>query len=68
MMVVMEVVVVMVRIGIYDAFLVSERFKSALKEYFKSKDMKCVIFERNYKTQHLQLQVHIHANDLKLFM
>ena len=59
-MVVMKTVVMMVCIGIYDPFLVPERFKSALKECFKSKDMKCVIFERNYRTQHLQLQVCMH--------
>ncbi|XP_064385467.1 Bardet-Biedl syndrome 2 protein homolog [Halichondria panicea] len=27
--------------------------------YFNSKDQSCVIFERNYKSQHLQLQPHI---------
>ncbi|XP_064384037.1 CWF19-like protein 1 [Halichondria panicea] len=33
------------------------QFKSALRKYFNSKDQSCVIFERNYKSQHLQLQV-----------
>ncbi|XP_064384043.1 CWF19-like protein 1 [Halichondria panicea] len=33
------------------------KFKSALRKYFNSKDQSCVIFERNYKSQHLQLQV-----------
>ncbi|XP_064384042.1 CWF19-like protein 1 [Halichondria panicea] len=33
------------------------KFKSALRKYFNSKDQSCVIFERNYKSQHFQLQV-----------
>ena len=34
------------------------KFKIALRKYFESKDQSCVIFERNFKSQHLQLQVH----------
>lgn len=33
------------------------KFKDALRRYFRSKDQSCVIFERNFKSQHLQLQV-----------
>lgn len=33
------------------------KYKSALKEFFRSKGKKYVLFERNYKSQHLQLQV-----------
>ena len=33
------------------------QFKSALRNYFKSKKRSCVIFGRNFKSQHLQLQV-----------
>ncbi|XP_064384088.1 CWF19-like protein 1 [Halichondria panicea] len=29
------------------------KFKSALRKYFNSKDQSCVIFERNYESQHL---------------
>ncbi|XP_038053166.1 CWF19-like protein 1 [Patiria miniata] len=34
-----------------------EQYKSALRRYFKSIGKTCVIFERNFRTQHLQLQV-----------
>lgn len=34
-----------------------ERYKSSLRKYFKSIGKSCVIFERNFKTSHLQLQV-----------
>ncbi|KAL3320965.1 26S protease regulatory subunit 8 [Cichlidogyrus casuarinus] len=33
-----------------------DSFKEALREYFKSKNMLMVCFERNFKTQHFQLQ------------
>lgn len=33
------------------------KYKSALKKFFRSKGKKYVLFERNYKSQHLQLQV-----------
>uniref|UniRef100_A0A8B9T3K4 CWF19-like protein 1 n=1 Tax=Anas platyrhynchos TaxID=8839 RepID=A0A8B9T3K4_ANAPL len=33
------------------------KYKSALKEFFRSKGKRYVLFERNYKSQHLQLQV-----------
>ena len=35
------------------------KFKDSLRRYFKSKDQSCVIFERNFKSPHLQLQVHV---------
>ncbi|KAM9327368.1 CWF19-like protein 1 [Pholidichthys leucotaenia] len=34
-----------------------EKFKYAMKKFFKSKGQRCVVFERNYRSQHLQLQV-----------
>lgn len=34
-----------------------QRYKLALKSFYKSKGERCVLFERNYKSQHLQLQV-----------
>lgn len=34
-----------------------EKYKSALKSFYKSKGKRCVLFERNYRSQHLQLQV-----------
>ena len=34
-----------------------ERFKVAMRQYCRSKGKSCVIFERNFKSQHLQLQV-----------
>uniref|UniRef100_H2ZSJ7 CWF19-like protein 1 n=1 Tax=Latimeria chalumnae TaxID=7897 RepID=H2ZSJ7_LATCH len=34
-----------------------ENYKSALKKFFKSKGSRFVLFERNYRSQHLQLQV-----------
>ena len=33
------------------------RYKSALKQYFQAKGQGCVLFERNFRSQHLQLQV-----------
>ncbi|XP_075615173.1 CWF19-like protein 1 isoform X1 [Balearica regulorum gibbericeps] len=33
------------------------KYKSALKEFFRSKGKRYVLFERNYRSQHLQLQV-----------
>ena len=32
-------------------------YKKCLREYFESMDMACVIFERNWRSQHMQLQV-----------
>uniref|UniRef100_A0A3Q1JCZ1 CWF19-like protein 1 n=1 Tax=Anabas testudineus TaxID=64144 RepID=A0A3Q1JCZ1_ANATE len=34
-----------------------EKYKSALISFYKSKGERCVLFERNYRSQHLQLQV-----------
>ncbi|XP_071511088.1 CWF19-like protein 1 [Diadema antillarum] len=34
-----------------------DQFKSALRNFYKSKGKTCVIYERNFRTQHLQLQV-----------
>lgn len=34
-----------------------EKYKSALRSFYKSKGERCVLFERNYRSQHLQLQV-----------
>ncbi|XP_025896473.1 CWF19-like protein 1 [Nothoprocta perdicaria] len=33
------------------------KYKSALKDFFRSQGKRYVLFERNYKSQHLQLQV-----------
>ncbi|KAI4798878.1 hypothetical protein KUCAC02_020423 [Chaenocephalus aceratus] len=33
-----------------------EKYREALKSFYKSKGARCVLFERNYKSQHLQLQ------------
>ncbi|XP_071957157.1 CWF19-like protein 1 [Antedon mediterranea] len=42
------------------------QYKKAINRYFKSKNKSYVIFERNYKTQHLQLQVVPIAKDEEL--
>ncbi|KAJ0056964.1 hypothetical protein NL108_000776, partial [Boleophthalmus pectinirostris] len=34
-----------------------EKYKAALKSFYKSKGERCILFERNYRSQHLQLQV-----------
>uniref|UniRef100_A0A3B5A154 CWF19-like protein 1 n=1 Tax=Stegastes partitus TaxID=144197 RepID=A0A3B5A154_9TELE len=34
-----------------------EKYKSALRSFYKSKGERCILFERNYRSQHLQLQV-----------
>uniref|UniRef100_A0A8D0G4T9 CWF19-like protein 1 n=1 Tax=Sphenodon punctatus TaxID=8508 RepID=A0A8D0G4T9_SPHPU len=34
-----------------------DKYKSALKKFFRSKGKRYVLFERNYRSQHLQLQV-----------
>ncbi|KAM9845990.1 CWF19-like protein 1 [Aulostomus maculatus] len=34
-----------------------EKYKSALRSFYQSKGERCVVFERNYRSQHLQLQV-----------
>ncbi|XP_019403246.1 PREDICTED: CWF19-like protein 1 isoform X3 [Crocodylus porosus] len=34
-----------------------EKYKSALKKFFQSKGKRYVLFERNYRSQHLQLQI-----------
>lgn len=39
-----------------------EKYKSALKSFYKSKGERCVLFERNYRSQHLQLQVETHKH------
>uniref|UniRef100_A0A3B3TT14 CWF19-like protein 1 n=1 Tax=Poecilia latipinna TaxID=48699 RepID=A0A3B3TT14_9TELE len=33
-----------------------EKYKSALRDFYKSKGERCILFERNYRSQHLQLQ------------
>ncbi len=35
-----------------------EEYKSAIKKFCKSRGQRCILFERNYRSQHLQLQVH----------
>lgn len=35
-----------------------EKYKIAVKKFCKSRGQRCVLFERNYRSQHLQLQVH----------
>ncbi|KAM9051484.1 CWF19-like protein 1 isoform 3-T3 [Megaptera novaeangliae] len=34
-----------------------EQYKATLRRFFKSQGKRCVLFERNYKSHHLQLQV-----------
>ncbi|KAI4888468.1 hypothetical protein NFI96_015928 [Prochilodus magdalenae] len=34
-----------------------EKYKSAIRKFHKSRGRRCVLFERNYRSQHLQLQV-----------
>ncbi|XP_057591770.1 CWF19-like protein 1 isoform X4 [Hippopotamus amphibius kiboko] len=34
-----------------------EKYKATLRRFFKSRGKRCVLFERNYKSHHLQLQV-----------
>ncbi|XP_070925402.1 CWF19-like protein 1 isoform X6 [Macaca nemestrina] len=34
-----------------------EKYKTTLRRFFKSRGKRCVVFERNYKSHHLQLQV-----------
>uniref|UniRef100_A0A2K6CQ38 CWF19-like protein 1 n=1 Tax=Macaca nemestrina TaxID=9545 RepID=A0A2K6CQ38_MACNE len=34
-----------------------ETYKATLRRFFKSRGKRCVVFERNYKSHHLQLQV-----------
>nr|XP_020850215.1 CWF19-like protein 1 [Phascolarctos cinereus] len=34
-----------------------EKYKCAVRQLFKSKGKRCVLFERNYKSHHLQLQL-----------
>ncbi|XP_067110297.1 CWF19-like protein 1 [Osmerus mordax] len=34
-----------------------QRYKEAVRSFYKSKGLRCVVFERNYRSQHLQLQV-----------
>ncbi|XP_036373805.1 CWF19-like protein 1 isoform X2 [Megalops cyprinoides] len=34
-----------------------ERYKAAVRDFYKSRGRRCVLFERNYRSQHLQLQV-----------
>ncbi|XP_035282640.1 CWF19-like protein 1 isoform X1 [Anguilla anguilla] len=33
------------------------RYKTTIKDFYKSRGCRCVLFERNYRSQHLQLQV-----------
>ena len=34
-----------------------KKFRDALKKYYNSKDQSCISFERNFRSQHLQIQV-----------
>ncbi|XP_057710667.1 CWF19-like protein 1 isoform X2 [Corythoichthys intestinalis] len=34
-----------------------EKYKAALRSFYKSRGERCVLFERNFRSQHLQLQV-----------
>ncbi|TRZ03862.1 hypothetical protein DNTS_000495 [Danionella cerebrum] len=34
-----------------------EKYKSAFRKFCKSRGQRCVLFERNYRSQHLQLQI-----------
>ncbi|XP_005602360.1 CWF19-like protein 1 isoform X2 [Equus przewalskii] len=34
-----------------------EKYKATLRRFFKSRGKRCVLFERNYKSHHLQLQI-----------
>ncbi|XP_061524292.1 CWF19-like protein 1 isoform X1 [Phycodurus eques] len=34
-----------------------DEYKAALRSFYKSRGERCVLFERNYRSQHLQLQV-----------
>lgn len=34
-----------------------KKYKSAVKKLYKSRGRRCILFERNYRSQHLQLQV-----------
>lgn len=34
-----------------------EKYKATLRRFFRSRGKRCVLFERNYKSHHLQLQV-----------
>uniref|UniRef100_W5KIV5 CWF19-like protein 1 n=1 Tax=Astyanax mexicanus TaxID=7994 RepID=W5KIV5_ASTMX len=40
-----------------DAVDELEKYKSAVRKFHKSRGQRCVLFERNYRSQHLQLQV-----------
>ncbi|XP_068611395.1 CWF19-like protein 1 [Brachionichthys hirsutus] len=35
----------------------TEKYRSALRSFYRSKGRRCILFERNYRSQHLQLQV-----------
>lgn len=34
-----------------------QKYKNAVRKLYKSRGRRCVLFERNYRSQHLQLQV-----------
>ncbi|KAM6987046.1 CWF19-like protein 1 [Aplochiton taeniatus] len=34
-----------------------DKYKMAVRKFYKSKGQRCVVFERNYRSQHLQLQM-----------
>ncbi|XP_077449775.1 CWF19-like protein 1 [Stigmatopora argus] len=40
-----------------EALQEMDKYKAALASFYRSRGERCVIFERNYKSQHLQLQV-----------
>ena len=42
------------------------KYKAALLKYFKSKDLSCVFFERNFASRHMQVQVWDPAGTLSL--
>ncbi|KAK3726978.1 hypothetical protein QZH41_014727, partial [Actinostola sp. cb2023] len=45
-----------VSVGNLETLMEIEKFKQALKRMFQEKKKSCVIYERNFYTQHLQLQ------------
>ncbi|XP_054656348.1 CWF19-like protein 1 isoform X2 [Dunckerocampus dactyliophorus] len=40
-----------------EVLLEMDKYKVALRSFYKSRGERCVLFERNYRSQHLQLQV-----------
>ena len=44
-----------------------QRYKEAVRSFYKSKGLRCLVFERNYRSQHLQLQVDSGTRMLRLW-